>query len=160
MNSKKSFRIQTKPKFGTNEDLAAIADLPASQIAEFREIFRLIDTDESNTLSLDELKQLLENLHFDTMLLEDEFFLELVGKVRKVKQRSSACPTPGTRRSSSNASAVPVQFQEVTFDELMSALLARPPIEKQTKAELRRHFAALGIHECVFLLSCFLCLFL
>lgn len=169
MNAKKSFRINTtkEKKFGTNEELAEISDLPAAQIAEFREIFRLIDTDGSNTLSLNELKQLLENLHFDTHLLGDDFFLDLVGKVRQVKRRASVAPTPGMAKRG----IAPVQqFQEVTvryfslmphftirlgdtfltdiqslqFDELMSAILMRPPIEKYTKTELAKHFAYLG----------------
>lgn len=116
MNAKKSFRINTTApvkRFATNEELAAATDLSASQIAEFREIFRLIDADGSNTLSLSELKQLLENLHFDTMQLEDEFYMDLLGKVKKAKLKGAAlmAPTPGGRK---NVAAEKAYFQEVT----------------------------------------------
>lgn len=120
MHSKKSFRVNTSSsraatpakKFSTNEELAARADLPPTQIAEFREIFRLIDTDGSDTLSLAELKNLLENLHFDTMQLEDEFYMDLLGKVKKNKQRAPlVAATPGGRK---NAAAEKAYFHEVT----------------------------------------------
>lgn len=117
MHAKKSFRINTTatpaPKrFSTNEEIAAASDLPTSQIAEFREIFRLIDTDESNTLSLSELKQLLDNLHFDTTQLEDEFYAGLLGKVKRAKLRGgTVAPTPGGKR---NLAAEKTYFQEVT----------------------------------------------
>lgn len=140
MNPKKSFRINTNvKKFGTDEEIAEITDLPAAQVAEFREIFRLIDIDDSNTLSLDELKQLLENLHMETSLMEDDFFLDLVKQVRKAKPRMPA-PTPGGRRSAVQSN----QFQEVSFDELMSVLTTRPRMERYTKTEIAKYFSILA----------------
>ena len=44
-----------------------------------------------------------------------DFFLDLVGKVRKVKQKTST-QTPGTRRHAGGTGA---QFQEVTVSVLL-----------------------------------------
>lgn len=73
MNSiKKSFRINTNVKRHlSDQDLAELTNMPVGLISEMREIFRLIDVDGSNTLSMNELKLLLENLHYDTVLMDD-----------------------------------------------------------------------------------------
>ena len=43
-----------------NDEIAILTGVPSSRIAEFREIFRLIDIDGNNTLSIAELRNLLE----------------------------------------------------------------------------------------------------
>jgi hypothetical protein len=61
MKAVKSFRNERPQKrVQTNEEIAASLGVNVSYIAEFREIFRLIDIDDSDTLSVPELRILFE----------------------------------------------------------------------------------------------------
>ena len=61
MKTVKSFRNERpQKKVQTDEEIAASLGVNVSYIAEFREIFRLIDIDDSGTLSVPELRILFE----------------------------------------------------------------------------------------------------
>lgn len=109
----------------TDEELAFIASLPASQISEFREIFRLVDTDGSGTIDASELRTLMASLHFDDLLLGDEYFEELIARV------NSHCEEEHRNN------------QEFSFDDFIISIFDRPNVS-YTKDDIRNAFKAIA----------------
>lgn len=72
----------------SDQELAALANLPVSQIEEFREIFRLVDSDGNGSVDVKELKELMTSLHYDSFMLSDEFFAELISRVKEFSGHS------------------------------------------------------------------------
>lgn len=139
MKTVKSFRNERpQKKVQTDEEIAASLGVNVSYIAEFREMFRLIDIDDSDTLSIPELRILFENLNIDTLLMDEEFFKDLLGRVQKIQRRTSIAPTPGGRRHPNQH-----QLTEIAFDELMAVILTRPTVH-YTKSEVLNYFSRLS----------------
>jgi Ca2+-binding EF-hand superfamily protein len=72
----------------TNDELAFLAGLPVHQISEFREIFRLVDSNNSGTIDATELQQLMASLHFDDVLVNDKYYSDLISRVH-ARQKNS-----------------------------------------------------------------------
>ena len=67
----------------SDEELARRTKLPASQISELREIFRLVDSDGNGNIDTGELHQLLENLKIE-IFDADMYINELIGKAKLI----------------------------------------------------------------------------
>lgn len=65
-----------------DEELSQLAGLKPGQIAEFRELFRMFDSNRDGMIDQDELRRMMQSLHFDSLILSDEFYEDLIRKVK------------------------------------------------------------------------------
>jgi Ca2+-binding EF-hand superfamily protein len=66
----------------SDEELAQLAGLKTGQIGEFREIFRIFDNNGDGFIDQDELRRMMQSLHFDSLLLSDEYYQDLIRRVK------------------------------------------------------------------------------
>jgi Ca2+-binding EF-hand superfamily protein len=107
----------------TDDELAFLVGVPSSQIAEFREIFRLVDINNNGTIDASELKHLMKSLHFDELLLNDNYFSELITRVTGISKHADA--------------------DEFSFDDFIVSICHRPDVS-YTKNDVRNAFAVLA----------------
>lgn len=67
-----------------DEELAILSGLKISQISEFREIFRIFDDNEDGLVDQSELRKMMQSLHFDNLLLSDDYFVDLIKRVKRL----------------------------------------------------------------------------
>mmetsp|Transcript_2627 Transcript_2627/g.3944 ORF Transcript_2627/g.3944 Transcript_2627/m.3944 type:complete len:231 (-) Transcript_2627:270-962(-) len=118
----------------TDEQLAGLTGLTVFQIGEFREIFRLVDRNMNGYIDTSELRQLMQSLHFDSVLLSEDFFEELI---RRVKEFTSAETLTETEQ----------QDMHFSFDELMLCILKRPTVD-YSKQDVMDAFQTLAGKNC------------
>lgn len=65
-----------------DEELSQLAGLRPGQIGEFREIFRIFDHNGDGFIDQDELRRMMQSLHFDNLLLSDDYYQDLIKRVK------------------------------------------------------------------------------
>lgn len=65
-----------------DDELSQLAGLKTGQIGEFRELFRMFDSNGDGMIDQDELRRMMQSLHFDSLIFSDEFYQELIRKVK------------------------------------------------------------------------------
>jgi hypothetical protein len=78
----KSFEWRLSQGSISDEELAQLAGLKTGQIGEFREIFRIFDSNGDGFIDQDELRRMMQSLHFDNLLLSDEYYQDLIKRVK------------------------------------------------------------------------------
>mmetsp|Transcript_18393 Transcript_18393/g.19150 ORF Transcript_18393/g.19150 Transcript_18393/m.19150 type:complete len:220 (+) Transcript_18393:37-696(+) len=114
----------------TDEELATLSGLKTIQISEFREIFRIFDNNEDGFVDQVELRRMMQSLHFDNLLLSDDYFIDLIKRVKG--------------RDIDINSSERIYF---SFYELMLCMLQRPVVNYRKKDVLNAFSILAGKSE-------------